>query len=86
MPINQSDIAVMHVISKKKLRLFWTIQSLARNPLDNWFRVTKKSDWSKFADIRATFGSADEVGKYTVFNVGGNKYWSFANSVSTSSK
>jgi len=29
--------------------------------------------WTKFADIRATFNSADVVGEYVVFNVGGNK-------------
>jgi mRNA interferase HigB len=64
----------MHVISKKKLRIFWSIYPVAKSPLDNWFRVAKKTDWSKFADVKATFGSADEVGKYIVFNVGGNKY------------
>ena len=25
-------------------------------------------------DVRETFGSADQVGKFTVFNIGGNKY------------
>ena len=27
-----------------------------------------------FVWLQATFGSADQVGKYTVFNIGGNKY------------
>ena len=64
----------MHVISKKKLRTFWTEYLEAKSPLESWFRVAKKADWKVFADIRATFRSADKVGKYTVFNVGGNKY------------
>jgi len=33
-----------------------------------------KSDFSTFADIRRSFGSADKVGKFTVFDIGGNKY------------
>ena len=28
----------------------------------------------KVSDVRSTFPSADQVGKYTVFNIGGNKY------------
>jgi len=30
--------------------------------------------WRNFSDLRATFGSADQVGKFIVFNIGGNKY------------
>jgi mRNA interferase HigB len=64
----------MRVISKKRLRVFWTIYPIAKIPLDNWFRIAKKGDWSKFAEVKATFGSVDQVGKYLVFNIGGQKY------------
>jgi mRNA interferase HigB len=64
----------MHVISRKKLRLFWSIHPEAKSSLNHWFRVAKKADWTKFADLQATFQSADQVGKYTVFDIGGNKY------------
>lgn len=64
----------MHVISKKKLREFWALYSQAQGLLEDWHRVAKVADWGKFADVRETFGSADQVGKFTVFNVGGNKY------------
>ncbi len=30
-------------------------------------------DFKSFADLRNTFGSADQVGNLTVFNIGGNK-------------
>ena len=30
--------------------------------------------WNKFADVRATYPSADKVKRCTVFNVGGNNY------------
>jgi mRNA interferase HigB len=64
----------MHVISKKKLRSFWSIHPEAESSLNNWFRVAKKADWTMFADLHETFQTADQVGKYTVFDIGGNKY------------
>lgn len=33
-----------------------------------------KNDFRSFADIKRLFGSADKVGKFTVFDIGGNKY------------
>ena len=30
--------------------------------------------WQSFADVRAVYAKADQVGQFTVFNVGGNKY------------
>ena len=34
----------------------------------------KSSVWKSPPDIRRTFASADFVGEFTVFNIGGNKY------------
>ena len=33
----------------------------------------KQNNFASFAELRAMFPSADQVGKLTVFNVGGNK-------------
>jgi mRNA interferase HigB len=33
----------------------------------------KNNDFSNFAHLRQIFASADQVGKLTVFNIGGNK-------------
>jgi len=33
----------------------------------------KRSNFDSFASLRSTFPSADQVGKLTVFNIGGNK-------------
>jgi len=33
-----------------------------------------KSDFGSFADLKRVFRSVDKVGKFTVFDVGGNKY------------
>src|ERR1043166_1538315 len=64
----------MHVISKKKLREFWEREPRARSPLDAWYQVTKRPEWRIFAEVRQTFNSADAVGKFVVFDIGGNKY------------
>ena len=64
----------MHVISQKTLRAFWTKHPQAKNPLQAWFTRTKKAEWDRFEDVKADFGSADQVGRLTVFDIGGNKY------------
>ncbi len=40
----------------------------------HWYRVAKRAQWNNLADVRMDFPHADLVGKYTVFNVAGNKY------------
>jgi mRNA interferase HigB len=64
----------MHVISEKALREFWATYPDAEAPLRAWHRIVEHSTWQNFADLRATYASADQVGKFTIFNIGGNKY------------
>jgi mRNA interferase HigB len=64
----------MHVISKKKLREFWELYPRARPPLEAWYQVAKPARWENLADVRKTFPTADRVGRFVVFDVGGNKY------------
>jgi mRNA interferase HigB len=64
----------MHVISKKKLREFWEEHVRAQAPLEQWYQVARNAEWETFADVRKTFDTADQVGKFTVFDIGGNKY------------
>jgi mRNA interferase HigB len=57
-----------------------TIAEFQRNhpdsvaPLDRWVIVVEAVSWKNPAEVRATFGSADLVGRKVVFNIGGNKY------------
>lgn len=44
-----------------------------RASLANWYQLVKKTDFASFAELRSIFPSADQVGKLTVFNIGGNK-------------
>lgn len=64
----------MHIISKKKLREFWERFPRARAPLEAWYQIAKKAEWENFTDVRAAFNTADRVGKFVVFDIGGNKY------------
>ena len=64
----------MHVISQKSLRAFWSKHPPAKNPLQAWFTRAKQAGWNSFEDVKADFGAADQVGRLTVFDIGGNKY------------
>jgi mRNA interferase HigB len=64
----------MRVISRKKLREFWADHPEAEAPLQQWYLTAKHADWENFGSVRATYGSADQVNQFVVFNVGGNKF------------
>ncbi len=64
----------MHIISKKRLREFWTKRSEAEIPLRGWYQAVKNAEWRKFADVKATFNSVDVYARCYIFDVGGNKY------------
>ena len=63
----------MHVISKKKLRDFWVRHATCRSALQSWFTIMHRSTYETLNHRKATFPSADRVGKHVVFDVGGNK-------------
>jgi len=65
----------MHVISQKPLRAFWKTHPDAEKPLRGWLQKAEQGDWETFDNVRAVFGRrVDRVGKYSVFDIGGNKY------------
>jgi mRNA interferase HigB len=64
----------MHIISRKKLREFGIKYPGSTEPLDRWYRIVKHSNYKSFTELRKTFSLADQVGKFVVFNIGGNKY------------
>ena len=63
----------MHVITRKRLNEFADKYPEAKTALARWYSLAKHNDFSTFAELRAKFPSADQVGKLTVFNVGGNR-------------
>lgn len=63
----------MHIITRKRLNKYAEKHPDAKPSLEHWYRLMKSRDFASFADLRSAFSSADQVGKLTVFNIGGNK-------------
>ncbi len=64
----------MHIITRKRLLEFNAKHPDAKEPLDRWYRIVKRTDFQSFAELRAVFPGADQVNRLTIFNIGGNKY------------
>ena len=64
----------MHVISRKALQSFWEQYPDSKAPLLRWFQVVERSTFANFAQVRQAFPSADQVNRFIVFNIAGNKY------------
>jgi len=64
----------MHVISRRALREFWEKHPPAEAPLAAFHRVLKSGEFPDFSALKRTFGSADYLAPFTIFDVGGNKY------------
>ena len=62
----------MHIITRKRLYEFAAKHPSARAGLAHWYRTLKPATIGSFAELRVLFSSADQVGKLTVFNIGGN--------------
>jgi mRNA interferase HigB len=62
----------MHIISRKRLNEFVEKHPQAQAPLARWYSLVKRHDFTNFDNLRETFASADHVGKFTVFDIGGN--------------
>jgi mRNA interferase HigB len=63
----------VHIITRKRLLEFAKKHPNCQNALDNWYKIVKRSIFNSFDEVRQTFPNADQVGKQTVFNMGGNK-------------
>lgn len=65
----------MVVISYRKIREFSLKHADAVDALNNWYRISERSNWSNFKEINEIFNSVDFVGndRY-VFNIRGNRY------------
>jgi len=64
----------VHVITRKRLRDFAVRHRDAAEPLAVWYALMSKAEFGSFAELRRVFGSVDKVGRFTVFDIGGNKY------------
>ena len=65
----------MRIFTEKTLKEYAELHPEVESALKVWIDIVKRSDWENFADIRATFHSADSVGNQRyVFNIKGNQY------------
>ncbi len=64
----------MHIITRKRLQDFAAIHRYAAEPLAIWYAIMAKTDFESFAELKRVFGSINKVGKFSVFDIGGNKY------------
>ena len=65
------------IISRKMFRTFLAEHPehrAAKAAFDAWYKVVERAHWENFGDVRETFADASHVGRFVVFNVGGNKY------------
>ncbi len=63
----------MHIITRKRILDFAESHPECATALDAWYRIVKHTKFGNFAELRRVFPSADQVGGFTVFNIGGNK-------------
>lgn len=64
----------MHIITKKRLSEFWPLYADSEKPLRIWYGICKKTKFRNFSELKQAFRTVDKVGKFTVFNIGGNKW------------
>lgn len=64
----------MRVISKRPIREFWERHPESRSALEDWFHKASMTSATSFSELQQAFRSADYVGGYTAFDIGGNKY------------
>ncbi len=64
----------MRIITKRTLREFWQKHSNAKIGIMLWYDKISKIKVKNLAELRQIFPTADPVGNFTVFNIGGNKY------------
>ena len=46
----------------------------SQSSLNGWLKTMQQNNYKHFNDLKQTFGAADYVRPYTVFNISGNKY------------
>jgi mRNA interferase HigB len=64
---------MMHVITHARITEASQKWPHAQSALDGWYRIIKANDPKDFAAMKALFPTVDKVGKFHVFDIGGNK-------------
>ena len=63
----------MHIITKKRISEAQERYPESKVGLEGWYRIMDKNIFLNFDSLKKTFNSVDKVGKFHVFDIGGNK-------------
>ncbi len=65
----------MRIFTEQALKEYAVQHPESKVALQEWTSIVKRSEWTCFADVKATFNSVDNVGnQHYVFNIKGNSY------------
>jgi mRNA interferase HigB len=64
----------MNTISYRKIREFVALHPNAESSLSSWYKIARRATWQNIVEVREDYPHADLVGRFTVFNIGGNNY------------
>jgi len=65
----------MRIFTEQALKEYADAHPESKTALQEWTKIVKQSEWTCFADVKATFNSVDNVGnQHYVFNIKGNNY------------
>ena len=65
----------MRIFTEQRLKEYIEKRPESKTALQEWVTIVKRSEWHSFADVKATFGSVDNVGnQHYVFNIKGNNF------------
>lgn len=67
----------VHLIKRQSIEDFVAMNSRHWHSFEDWLEKIRRADWEKPTDIKATFASADLLGKGSnrvVFDIAGNSY------------
>ncbi|AZC15913.1 MULTISPECIES: type II toxin-antitoxin system HigB family toxin [Pseudomonas] len=63
----------MHIITAKRIWQAKEQWPQTARALDTWYRKAKGARPEDFSDMKALFPAVDKVGRFHVFDIGGNK-------------
>jgi len=64
-----------NILSRKKIRIFWTRHPDSEETLKTWYKVAMKANWKSSNGIKSQYRNASIIGdNRVVFNICGNKY------------
>jgi mRNA interferase HigB len=65
----------MHIITFKRLKVFWDAHPDAEQPLRAWYHHVRQATWRTSGDVKHDFATASIIANNrVVFNIKGNTY------------